>query len=154
MKRSFFSVVMAGFLASSLAFGDELPPCTASNIGQCALNHMCETTPMGPAWVGADAEECHAALPADAPLDKPGVSVTLKAGWVAPYDGHLISKPETKRRADKEADEKATLAAAKNDSVLIPKPVFAAVIAAGIVVIAGGIAATACAASHCIPSSK
>lgn len=68
--------------------------------------------------------------PVDAPMaDELGVSVLIKHGDPAPFDGRLLSMDENIARAKRAVECKATLAAAE-ENALLPKPVVALLISA------------------------
>jgi hypothetical protein len=62
--------------------------------------------------------------------DAPGVSVRLRAGETAPFDGRLLSLDENLRRGKSAATCTATLADAEANGVLLPKPAVATLISA------------------------
>lgn len=71
--------------------------------------------------------------PPDAPLeDMPGVSVRLRPGEPAPFQGQLLSEPEQIRRGKRLADAEATLAKAEQ-SVLLPKAAVVGIIVGALV---------------------
>lgn len=76
------------------------------------------------------------AIETDSPTlapDAPGVSVRLRAGETAPFDGRLLSLDENLRRGKDAVDCKAELASAKENS-WVSKPVLVSVIVGALVV--------------------
>lgn len=81
--------------------------------------------------------------PEDSPTlapDVPEVSVRLRAGETAPFDGRLLSLEENLRRGKDAVDCKAELSTAK-ESVWMSKPLIVGLIIGGIVLGAAGGAA-------------
>lgn len=75
-----------------------------------------------------------AQAPADAPIaDEPGTSVRLGLGEPAPFAGRLLSPEENKRRGQSKADCVETIADAKANNVLLPKPAVAAILTVAVV---------------------
>ncbi len=64
--------------------------------------------------------------------DLPGISVRLKAGEQAPFDGRLVELEENRRRGAAIVDCRAELADAKTN-VWAPKPVLVSVIVGAVV---------------------
>lgn len=91
-----------------------------------------------------------AAEPDDTPTlapDVPNVSVRLRAGETAPFDGRLLSLDENLRRGKDAVDCKADLAEAKTNT-WVPKPVLVGVIVGALVLGAAGGAAVVWAAKR------
>ena len=79
----------------------------------------------------------------DAPTlapDVPDVSVRLRAGETAPFDGRLLSLEENLRRGKDTVDCKAELSAAK-ENAWVSKPVLISLVVGGLVLGAAGGAA-------------
>ena len=76
-----------------------------------------------------------AQAPEDSPVlapDIPGLSVRLRAGEQAPFDGRLVELEENRRRGAAMVDCKAELASAK-ENTWVSKPVLVAIIVGGVV---------------------
>lgn len=96
--------------------------------------------PSGCGWEGGT--PCPAPLDTDSPVlapDVPEISVRLKPGETAPFDGRLISLHENLRRGKVTAECKAELASAKENE-WVSKPVLIGLIVGAFVVGAGAAA--------------
>ena len=88
--------------------------------------------------------------PLDSPTlapDLPGVSVRLRPGEAAPFDGRLVALDENLRRGQSLVECRAELASAKENAWL-PKPVLIAVVIGGVVLGAAAGAAVTYAATR------
>ena len=126
----------AGFEPASSRIGIGRPSNWATRPAALAVLITC-----GVAWADP---------PADSPVmapDVPGLSVRLRAGETAPFDGRLVELDENQRRGAALADCRGELASAKTNEWL-PKPVLIAIIVGTAVLAAAAGAGAAYAATR------